>query len=99
MVLTNRRISRLSNKLSTDPEFEFKNEDLKPVVFIKPIGDKISVKFSQFIEEFKKYMEFSGRFYNPQERNIIMSMEHKNGVMGLSKELRYEVITEGITPI
>ena len=37
-----------------DPEFEFKVEDLKPVVFIKPIGDKIRVKFSQFIEEFNK---------------------------------------------
>ena len=69
-----------SNVLSTDPEFEFEVKDSKPVVFIKPIGDKISVKFSQFIEEFKKYMEFSGRHYNPLERNIIMSIEHKDGV-------------------
>ena len=54
MVLTTRRISRLSYLLSTDPEFEFEVKELKPVVSIKPIGDKISVKFSQFIEEFKK---------------------------------------------
>ena len=78
-----------SNVLSTDPESEFDYKDLKPVVFIEPIGDKISVKFSQFIEEFKKYMEFSGRFYNPLERHIdiimpidiIMSIEHKDGVV------------------
>ena len=87
------------NVFSTDPEFEIEVKDLKPVVFIKPIGDKISVKFSQFIEEFKKYMEFSGRHYNPLERHIIMSMEHKDGIVALSKELGYEVITEGITTI
>ena len=84
------------NVLSTDLEIEVK--DLKPVVFIKKIGDKISVKFSQLIEEFKKYMEFSGH-YNPLERNIIMSIEHKDGVVALSKELGFEVIIEGIITV
>ena len=39
-------------------EFEFEVKESKPVVFIKSIGDKIEVKFSKFIEEFKKYLEF-----------------------------------------
>ena len=44
-------------------------------------------------------MEFSGRFYNPLERNIIISMEHKDGVVALSKELGFKVITEEIITV
>ena len=44
-------------------------------------------------------MEFLGRFYNPLERNIIMSIEHKDGVLALSKELGFEVITEEIITV
>ena len=44
-------------------------------------------------------MEFSGRYYNPLERNIIMAKEHKEKVVALSKELGFEVITEGILTV
>ena len=58
--------------LSEDPEFEFEVKESKPVVFIKSIGDKIEVKFSKFIEEFKKYLEFDSRRYNASECKIKM---------------------------
>ena len=81
--------------LLTDPEFEFEVKELKAVDFTKPIVDKISVKLSQFIEQFKKYMKFAGRCYNQLERNITMHYS----VEALSKELGFEVSTEGIVVV
>ena len=46
------------------PEFEFEVTESKTVLFIKTLADRIEIKYSKFIEEFKKYLEFSGRRYN-----------------------------------
>ena len=78
--------------LSEDPEFEFEVKESKPVVFIKSIGDKIEVKFSKFIEEFKKYLEFDGRRYNASERKITMPKEHLEAVISLSNEFGFEIV-------
>ena len=43
------------DQLSDYPEFEFKEKESKPVVFIKTIADCIEIKFRKFIDEFKKY--------------------------------------------
>ena len=68
--------SAFKDFLSEDPLFEFEVKESKPVIFIKSIGDKIKVKFSKFIEEFKKYFEFEGRQYNASECKITMLKEH-----------------------
>ena len=44
-------------------------------------------------------MEFSGRCNNQIERNIIMSIEHKDGVVALRIDLGFKVITERIITI
>ena len=43
------------DQLSVYPEFEIEEKESKTVVFIKTIGDRIEIKFSRFIDEFKKY--------------------------------------------
>ena len=62
------------------------------MVFIKTFADRIEIKFRKFIEEFKKYLEFSGRRYNLTERKISMSNEHSEKVLALSKELGFEIV-------
>ena len=54
------------------PEFEFEEKESKPVVFIKTIAGRIKIKFSKFIDEFKKYLDFDGRMYNASENKISM---------------------------
>ena len=62
------------------------------MVFIKTLADRIEIKFSKFIEEFKKYLEFPGRRYNSTERKISMPKEHLEKVLSLSKELGFEIV-------
>ena len=71
---------------------KFEVKESKPVVFIKSIGDKFEVKFSKFIEEFKKYLEFGGRRYNASERKITMPKEHLEAVISLSNEFGFEIV-------
>ena len=79
------------------PEFEFEATESKTVVFIKTLADTIEIKFSKLIEEFKKYLEFSGRRYSSTERKISMSKEHLEKVLSLSKEIGFEIfITDEI---
>ena len=40
------------DQLSDYPEFEFKEKESKPVVFIKTIADRIEIKFSKFVDVF-----------------------------------------------
>ena len=54
--------------------------------------NRIEIKFSKFIEEFKKYLEFSGRRYNSAERKITMPKEHLEKVLLLSKEIGFEIV-------
>ena len=74
------------------PEFEFEVTESKTVVFIKTLADRIEIKFSKFIEEFKKYLEFSGRRYNSAERKITMPKEHLEKVLLFSKEIVFEIV-------
>ena len=62
------------------------------MVFIKTLEDRIEIKLSKFIEEFKKYFEFRGRIYNSTERKISMPKEHLEKVLVLSKELGFEIV-------
>jgi len=80
------------SSLSDDPEFEFEESESKTVVFIKKIADKIELKFSRFINEFKKYLEFEGRRYNSADRKISMPQEHLEKVIALSTELGFEIV-------
>ena len=52
------------DQLSDYPEFEFEEKESKPVVFIKTIADRIEIKLSKFVDEFKTYLDFDGRRYN-----------------------------------
>ena len=62
------------------------------MVFIKTLADRIEIKFSNIIEEFKKYLGFSGRRYNSTERKITMPKEHLEKVVSLCKELVFEIV-------
>jgi len=74
------------------PEFEFEVAESKTVVFIKTLADRIGIKFSKYIEDFKKYLDFDGRRYNSVERKISMPKEHLEKVCSLSKELGFEIV-------
>ena len=74
------------------PEYEFEVRESKTVVFIKTLADRIEIKFSKFIKEFKKYLKFPGRRYNSTERKISMPKEHLEKVLSLSKELGFEIV-------
>ena len=41
-------------------------------MFIKTIADRIEIKFSKFVDEFKTYLDFDGRRYNASENKISM---------------------------
>ena len=62
------------------------------MVFIKTLVDRIEIKFSKFIEDFKKYLAFNGRRYNSTERKISMPKEHREKVLSLYKELGFEIV-------
>ena len=68
------------DQLSDYPEFEIEVKESKPVVFIKTIADRIEIKFSRFIDEFKKYLDFEGRRYNSVKK-ITMPKEHLESVI------------------
>jgi len=61
------------------------------VVFIKTLADRIEIKFSKFIKDFKKYLDFNGRIYNSTDNKISMPKEHLEKVLALSKELDYDI--------
>ena len=85
------------DQLSDYPEFEIEVKESKPVVFIKTIADRIEIKFSKFIDEFKKYLDFEGRRYNSSEKKISMPKEHLEAVIKLTNEFQFEiVVTEEI---
>ena len=75
------------NQISDYPEFEFEEKTLKPVVFIKTIVDRIEIKFSKFIDEFKKYLDFDCRKYNASEKKISMTKEHLKAVNKINKRI------------
>ena len=52
------------DQLSDYPEFEFEEKESKPIVFIKTIAGRIEIKFSKFVNEFRKYLDFDCRRYN-----------------------------------
>ena len=62
------------------------------MVFIKKIADEIEVKFSRFINDFKKFLEFDGRRYNSADCKISMPQEHLEKVISLSTALGFEIV-------
>ena len=73
------------------PEFEFEVIESKTMVFIKTLPDRIEIKFSKFIKDYKKYLDFNGKIYNSTERKLSMPKEHLEKVLVLSKELDYDI--------
>ena len=80
------------DQLSDYPEFEIEVKESKPVVFIKTIADRIEIKFSKFVNEFKTYLDFDDRRYNASEKKISMPKEHLEAVIKLSKEFEFEIV-------
>ena len=74
------------------PEFEIEEKESKPVVFIKTIADRIEIKFSKFIDEFKKYLNFDWRRYNSSDKKITMPKEHLEAVIKLTNEFQFEIV-------
>ena len=70
MYLPLEEYASFKDQLSDYPEFEFAEKESKPVVFIKKNADRIEIKFSEFIGEFQKYLDFYGRRYNASEKKI-----------------------------
>ena len=60
------------NDLENDVKFVIKIIDQPTIVYIKTKDDKIHVSFSTFIDDFAKFMEFPGRVYRSNERQIIL---------------------------
>ena len=75
------------DQLSDYPEFEFEEKESKPVVFIETIADRIEIKFSKCIDEFKKYLDFDGRRYNASAKKISIPKEHLEAVIKLTNEI------------
>ena len=80
------------DQISVYPEFEIEEKESKPVVFIKTIADRIEIKFSKFIDEFKKYLNFDGRRYNSSDKKITMPKEHLEAVIKLTNEFQFEIV-------
>ena len=80
------------DQLSDYPEFEIEVKESKPVVFIKTIADRIEIKFSKFVDEFKKYLDFDGVRYNASEKKISMPKEHLEAVIKLTNEFQFEIV-------
>ena len=59
-----------------DPETEFEVKEYKPIVFIKKTAERIEIKFSKFIDEFKKFLYFYGCKYNAFKKKISMPKKH-----------------------
>ena len=58
------KYASFKDQLSDYPEFEFEEKESKPIVFIKTIAGRIEIKFSKFVNEFRKYLDFDCRRYN-----------------------------------
>ena len=80
------------DQISVYTEFEIEEKESKPVVFIKTIADRIEIKFSKFIDEFKKYLDFEGRRYNSSEKKNSMPKEHLEAVIKLRNEFQFEIV-------
>ena len=61
-------------------------------MFIKTIADRIGIKFSKFLDEFKTYLDFDGCRYNASEKKISMPKQHLEAVIKLTKEFQFEIV-------
>ena len=61
-------------------------------MFIKTIDNRIEIKFSKFVDEYKKYLDFDGRRYNASEKKISMPKEHLEAVIKLTNEFQFEIV-------
>ena len=61
-------------------------------MFIKTIDNRIEIKLSKFVDEFKKYLDFDGRRYNVSEKKISMPNEHLEAVIKLTNEFQFEIV-------
>ena len=61
-------------------------------MFIKTIADRIEIKFSKFVDEFKKYLDFDGVRYNASEKKISMPKKHLEAVIKLTNEFQFEIV-------
>ena len=66
-------------------KFDIKIIDQPTIVYIETKDNKIHVSFSTFIDDFAKYMEFQGRVYRSNERQIIMDKDNMEKVVNLCK--------------
>ena len=80
------------DQISDYPEFEIEVKESKPVVFIKTSADRIEIKFSKFVDEFKKYLDFDGVRYNASEKKISMPKKHLEAVIKLTNEFQFEIV-------
>ena len=81
-----------NDQLSDYSEFKIEVKESKPIVFIKTIADRIEIKFSKFVDEFKTYLDFDGRRYNASEKKISMPKQHLETVMKLTNEFQFEIV-------
>ena len=77
-------------EISKEPEFNIEISECKPVVSLKIINDKLEIKFSEFIDDFKRFLEFPNRKYIGKEKKIVLPKEELEKVINLTKELNYE---------
>ena len=77
------------NDLENDDKFDIKIIAQPTIVYRETKDDKIHVNFSTFIDEFAKLIEFPGRVYRSNERQIIMDKDHMEKVVNLCKEVGY----------
>ena len=61
-------------------------------MFIKTIADRIEIKFSKFVNEFKKNLNFDGRKNNASEKKISMPKKHLEAVIKLTNEFQFEIV-------
>ena len=62
------------------------------MVLINTIADRIEIKFSKFIDEFKAYLDIDGRRYNASEKKISLPKEHLEAALKLTNELQFVIV-------
>lgn len=77
-------------KNHTDFEVEIKEGQIQANITI--IGENIEIKFSEFIDKFREFMDLSEHRYIPEKSKIILPANLIEKVISMCKSFNYEVI-------
>ena len=78
-------------EISNQAEFNIEVREYKPGVLLKINDDKLEIKFSEFIEDIKRFLEFPGSKYYRKQKKITMAKEELDKIISLTNELNYAI--------